>query len=235
VKYLEPAGKSDPANAELHEVLAQSCLWAKKYSCAQEEFRQIVLLQPNSAAEHMLTGEALDGLQRTPEAIVEFQRAAKVSPEEPNVHFGLGYLYWKSHQYDEAKIQFEKVLSLDPNHPQALVYLGDIAMKKTNLDEALTLLRKAVGEKNDIRLAYIDLGAILTEQKQYPAALAALRRAVELDPGQPDAHYRLGRAYQALGKTAESQKEFAKVRELHQKADEPLAAKISTSPLPLPQ
>ena len=43
-------------------------------------------------------GEALDGLGKTPEAIAEFEAAAKISPNEPNVHFGLGYLYWKSQQ-----------------------------------------------------------------------------------------------------------------------------------------
>ena len=151
------------------------------------------------------------------------------------MHFGLGYLYWKSHQYDDAKGEFEKVLALDPNHPQALTYLGDIAMKKASLDEALVLLRKAVAKKDDLRLAYIDTGAVLTEQKRYPEAVAALRRAVELDPAQPDAHYRLGRVYQAMGKTVESQKQFAKVRELHEKSDEPLAMKISSSPPPLHQ
>jgi tetratricopeptide (TPR) repeat protein len=63
-------------------------------------------------------------------------------------------------------------------------------------------------------------GSVLIQKKQYPEAIVALRRAVELDPAQPDAHYRLGRAYQAMGKAAESQKEFAKVRELHEKSDE---------------
>ena len=85
----------------------------------------------------MLTGEALDGLQKDSEAIAEFQEAAKVSPDEPDVHFGLGYLYWKSHQYDEAGSEFEKVLVLDPKHAQALTYLGDMAMKRMDLDKAL--------------------------------------------------------------------------------------------------
>ena len=182
----------------------------------------------------MLTGEALDGLQRDSEAIVEFQQAAKVSPDEPDVHFGLGYLYWKSHHYDEAGREFEKVLVLDPKHAQAQTYLGDMAMKRMDLDKALILLRKAVSEKSDIRLAYMDMGAVFMQQKQYADAVVALRRAVELDPAQPDAHYRLGRAYQAMGKTVESQKQFAKVRELHEKSDEPLAMKISSSPPPLP-
>jgi hypothetical protein len=49
---------------------------------------------------------------------------------------------------------------------------------------------------------------------------------VKLDPGQPDAHYQLGRLYQATGKKADAERELAKVRELHQKADEGLAGKM---------
>lgn len=47
--------------------------------------------------------------------------------------------------------------------------------------------------------------------------MTALQRAVELDPAQPDAHFRLVRLYQAMGNTPPAQKEFAKVRELHEK------------------
>ena len=71
--------------------------------------------------------------------------------------------------------------------------------------------------KNDIRLAYVDRGAVLMQQKQYTEGVAASRRAVELDPPRPDAHYRLGRVYQAMGDSKESQKQFAKVHELHKK------------------
>src|SRR5207249_6431366 len=60
------------------------------------------------SSDLILTGEALDGLGRTPEAIAEFQAAAKAAPREPEVNFGLGYLYWKSHQYDNAKRAFER-------------------------------------------------------------------------------------------------------------------------------
>jgi len=34
VKHLEIAAKSDAVNTQLHQVLAQSCLCAKQYSCA---------------------------------------------------------------------------------------------------------------------------------------------------------------------------------------------------------
>jgi tetratricopeptide (TPR) repeat protein len=151
------------------------------------------------------------------------------------VHFGLGYLHWRLKHYDDAEPQFKAELALDPNHPQALAYLGDIAMKRDDPDAAVPLLKKALEAHNDIRIAHLDLGIILTQQKQYPAAAAALKRALELDPEQPDAHYRLGRVYQATGRPAEAQKEFARVRELHEKAEQDVARKMSSAPPPLPQ
>jgi tetratricopeptide (TPR) repeat protein len=108
-------------------------------------------------------------------------------------------------------------------------------MKKNNSDGAVPLLEKALHLHNDIRIAHLDLGAILTEQGRYPAAIVALKRAVELDPEQPDAHYRLGRVYQATGNQAAAQKEFAKVRELHDKAEEDVARKMSAAPPPIQQ
>ena len=190
---------------------------------------------PDSPAAHVLIGEALDGLGKTPEAIAEFQAAAKISPRKPNVHFGLGYLYWKSQQYDDAQREFETELSDDPSHAQALAYLGDIEMKRNHPEAALALLAKATKLQDDIRIAFLDTGAILAQQKRYGEALAALQRAVALDPAQPDAHYRLARVYQDMGKAEESQKELAKVRELHEKADEAVGSKMPAAPPSPPQ
>ena len=233
VKELKPAAAANPGNTELHLVLAQSCLWARQYACALDEFKQILQTDPDSAPAHVLTGEALDGLGKTPEAIAEFQAAAQSAPREPNVHFGLGFLYWKSHQYDDAKREFEAELALDPGHAQALAYLGDIEMKANHPDDAVSYLRKSIQLKSDIRIAAIDLGVVLAQKKQYSDAVASFQHAVALDPAEPDAHYRLAHVYQEMGKAVESQKEFAKVRELREKADkasEDLVRKMSSAP-----
>jgi tetratricopeptide (TPR) repeat protein len=102
-------------------------------------------------------------------------------------------------------------------------------MKRNNPEKALPLLRKAVEQRNDLRIAYLDMGAILAQQNQHQEAIAAFQQAEKLDPAQPDAHLRLGRLYQAMGEKAAAQKEFAKLRELHQKADEDIASKMSGS------
>lgn len=227
VKEFQPLAKADPENAELHRLLAQSCLSAKQFSCALEEFRWLLQRTPDSAATHVLMGEALDGLGRTSEAIAEFTEAAKAEPKTPNVNFGLGYLYWKSHQYEEAGRSFEAELANGADHAQALAYLGDIELKNGNPEKALERLRKATILNGKLRLAFVDMGVILTEQQKYEEALAALKHAEKLDDLQPDVHYRLGRLYQAMGKTAEAQREMARVKELHEKDEEDLARKMN--------
>jgi tetratricopeptide (TPR) repeat protein len=81
-----------------------------------------------------------------------------------------------------------------------------------------------------LRIAYIDMGAILAQQNHHQEAIAALQNAVRLGPLQPDAHLRLGRLYRAMGNTVAAEKEFSKLRELHQKADDDIASKMSGSP-----
>ena len=230
IESLKVAVQADPSNIELRQIVAQSCLWAGQYQCALDGFRQILMIQPNSAAAYVLIGEALDGLGKTPEAIAEFQQAAQVSPHEPNVHFGLGFLYWKSQDYEKAKAEFQAELANDGDNAQAWAYLGDTEMKLGNREQAASDLNKAIQLRSDIRLAYIDRGIMLSEENKYKDAIADFRKAIELDPGQPDAHYRLARAYQALGESTEAEKEFKRVQQLRQELDTRLTPKMSSAP-----
>ena len=132
----------------------------------------------------------------------EFEAAVKADPHAPNVNFGLGYLYWKLRRYEQAAPAFENEIAVDPQNAQALAYLGDVELKRENPDKALALLTRAIAIRQDIRIAQLDLGVLLTQQKKYPEALAALRRAEQLDPEQPEVHFRLGRLYQAMGDAA---------------------------------
>ena len=202
LRLLAPLAEAEPENAELHQILAQSCLWAKNNACALEQFRQLLGHNPDSAETHILTGEALDGLSRTEEAIAELETAAKISPRLPNVHFGLGYLYWKTQQYERAKKEFDLELEIDSASAQALAYLGDIEWKNDRPEPAISFLTRAAKISPSLRIVETDLGAIYLQQKKYKSAETALLRAVGLDPRQPDAHYQLARLYQALGDKA---------------------------------
>jgi tetratricopeptide (TPR) repeat protein len=230
VEVLKPLTASDPGNTELRNVLAQSCLKSKNYGCAQEQFRAILQQNPDSPAAHLLMGEALDGLQRTEEAVAEFKAASELDPRQPEVHFGLGYLYWELRRFDEAKREFEAELALNPKHAQAQAYLGDIALEGGNLGAAEGLLLKATQNSQKIRIAYLDLGKLYLQRRNYAGAVDAFQHAIKVDPAQSDAHFQLARAYQALGKKSKAQAELAKSRELHTQTDRSLVLKGAAPP-----
>ena len=106
-------------------------------------------------------------------------------------------------------------------------------MKENEPGKAFPLLEKAVKLKNDLPIAYLDMGAILASQKKNSEALAALQRAEKLDPSQPEAHYRMAKIYRQMGNTAAAEKEFAKVRELHEKDQGDIVHQMADSPPPL--
>ena len=88
-------------------------------------------------------------------------------------------------------------------------------------------MQKALQLQSESRLAYFDLGCIYADQNNNQEAVAALLHAVQLDPTQPDAHYRLARLYTALGQKEKAAQEFAKTKELHSKTEDSLIEKVS--------
>ena len=228
--YLKAAVARTPDNLQLRTVLAQSCLWAKQYDCTLEEYKEILRLNPESAQADMLAGEALDGENDTDGAIRQFEAAAKVSPSEPNVHFGLGYMFWKQSSYEAAEKEFKLELANDPNHAQALAYLADIEIKQNDNAAAQPLLEKAVHQPNPPRIAFLDLGILYADQGRRDEAVAAFQHAIKMDPSEVDAHWRLARLYALMGRQQEAKIEFAKANEIHRQRDEPLATKMITSP-----
>nr|WP_252263447.1 tetratricopeptide repeat protein [Paracidobacterium acidisoli] len=238
VPYLQASVKASPENLQLRGVLAQSCLYDKQYDCTLEQYKQIITVDPDSVQAHMLAGEAFDGLHRTLEAISEFEQAVKASPKEPNVHFGLGYLLWTQRHYEEAAQQFQQELENDPTHAQAMAYLGDAQIRLGENDAARATLEKAVKLPDTVRIVWLDLGILHAADQQNDEAVADFLHAIEMDPSEVDAHWRLARLYQSMGKKAEAQAEFAKARKLHEETDEGLVRRMSgghAAPPPQPQ
>jgi tetratricopeptide (TPR) repeat protein len=80
---LKQAADLDPENIELRYKLAQSYLWSKQYQNAIEQFRLLLIRNPDSAPVHMLLGEVLDAANQEEQATAEFEAAVKVSPHQP--------------------------------------------------------------------------------------------------------------------------------------------------------
>src|SRR5262249_30378161 len=173
--FLRTAVEANPSNLEIRSVLAQSCLWSRQYDCALAEFRGILSVNPQAVQAHMLLAQALDGMGKTSDAIAELEDAAKLAPAEPLVHFELGYLYYKQHEYDKAVPELQLEVKNNPGYAQSYLYLADIALHSNESRTAEELLHKTLQLQPENRLAYFDLGCLYADQNRNQEAVAALQ------------------------------------------------------------
>jgi tetratricopeptide (TPR) repeat protein len=227
--YLRAAADADSQNLPIRFALAHSLLWSKQYSKVLEAYKEILALDPDSAEADMLAGEALDEMKDTPAAIEMFRKAAKAKPNQPNVHFGLGYLLWTQKQYPEAIVEFKAELALDHNHAQALLYFADSEVQMNQYSDAAPVLEQAVKLDPSLGLAHLDLGIVAVNEGKNDEGLREFLAAEKLIPEDVNVHWRLGRLYRAMGKKAEAKAELDRASSITKATDQELYKKMAGS------
>ena len=228
--YLKTAAAADPQNLPIRLALAHSLLWSKQYSKVLDVYHEILTLDPDSAEAYMLAGEALDEMKDSSGAIEMFRKAAKAKPNEPNVHFGLGYLLWTQKQYPEAIKEFQAELANDPNHSQSMLYMADANIQMNQYADAGPLLEKAVKIDPSLGLAHLDLGILAANDGRNDDALREFLVAEKIMPEDVNVHWRLGRLYRTMGKKEAAKAELDKASSITRSANQELYKKISGAP-----
>jgi tetratricopeptide (TPR) repeat protein len=226
VPLLKQAAAHDPQNLTLLLTLAHSCLWSKQYPCVLETSQKILALNAESAEADMLAGEASDELHDYGDAIEQFRAAVKANPNEPEVHFGLGYLLWTQKHLDEAATEFQAELVNDPKHAKSMLYLGDTYLQLNQPEKARPFLQQAEQADPSQWRVHLDLGILAADAGQNDEALRQLLLADRQQPSEVSVHMRLGRLYKTMGKTAEARVEFDKASKLTNASDEVLVRQM---------
>lgn len=226
VPYLKDAISQDAQDLPLRLTLAHSCLWSKQYQCVMDVYHEILSLNAQSAEADMLAGEALDQMKDHAGALQQFRAAVLSNPNEPDVHFGLGYLLWMDKRYEEAAREFQAELANNPNHAQALTYLADANLQTNHQEIALPLLEKASAANRGIELTHLDLGILYADAGRQQDALRELQTAAQLAPDDVNVHWRLGRLYRTMGDKEQAKAELDKASRLTKAADDALMDKI---------
>jgi tetratricopeptide (TPR) repeat protein len=227
ISYLKDAAAADPKNLQLQLTLAHCYLWTKQLDATMATYRQILLIDPDSAEADMIAGEALDEEGDNAGAVREFRAAALANPKETNVHFGLAYLLWTQKQYDEAITEFKAELANDPKNNQAMIYLGDTYIQLDKFDQGRAVLEQADGFQTSNPLIHLDLGIAYMETGDKDGAIREFNRTVLLEPDNVTAHFRLATLYRTMGKKDQANAEFAKANTLNRKHDDSLHKRIA--------
>jgi eukaryotic-like serine/threonine-protein kinase len=91
---------------------------------AEDELREALALDPNSAYAHVTSCWFYADLGKTGDMLNECKRAAEIDPFSPIYNMSLTLAFIYSRDYDRALQQAKKALEMEPAHPVATTWLG---------------------------------------------------------------------------------------------------------------
>jgi len=198
---------------------------AGRYADAEEAFKMVLQLEPDSFKARYNLGVTYSNQHRTDDAIAQYEAALEANPDDPEATKALnnlGAIYLDRGDTEQAAEKFEAAVASGPFHLEAHYNLALIRLDQGRLEEAVALLERAaqISPNHEVvttRLAwaYLDAGrgedayrSFLLVQRLYPQNWsAALGLAVlHAASGQPEpAREQLDRALALGGDAARNQ------------------------------
>jgi predicted TPR repeat methyltransferase len=126
------------------------------------------------------------------EALAPLQKAAKLSPEDPQLYNNLGNTFAKLGQMTEAGECYRQAVKLNPEFIEGHNNLGNTLQKLGLFLESEASYRRALNLKPDLADVHNNLGNSLKNQNRKTEAEASYRLALELRSNFADAHNNLG-------------------------------------------
>jgi len=174
-----------------------------------------VAQNPNCWLGHNNLGDVLSKKGRVDEAMVQYQKALEIDPNDAQAYSNLGAALFQKGQVDEAIEEYQKALKIDPDLAQAHNNLGNALLSRGRVDEAIAHYQKALEINPNIAQAHYDLGLALFRKGQVDEAMVQFQKTLEINPNIVQAHNNLGNALAQKGQVDEAIAQYQKALEIN--------------------
>ncbi len=162
------------------------------------ELRKAVALDPQSAAGHMLLGQAYlaqRSISMIAEAKAELQQALDIDPGLIWARFYLAKVQIDLGRYDRAKAELERGLETRPNVPHFLSLLGEVNRKLGNPEASIRLNGQALDADPAMTPAWYYMALAYMDLKKQDEAIQALEKSLKSPYVAPEMYLTLGSLY----------------------------------------
>jgi tetratricopeptide (TPR) repeat protein len=174
---------------------AQRALLAGNYEKAEEGFREVLELDPLSAAAYSNLGVIYLRTNKLDAAIESLQAARKLAPQVVGINLNLGLAYYRKKAYPEAIPYFDHVLQAYPVHEQARFLKGMCHFVLSDYEPTVRTLEPLYAqEKNNLDFLFV-MGICYGKLKRDTDSEKAFAQLVRVGGDTPHMHLLLGKAY----------------------------------------
>ncbi len=200
-------------------ILSFNCTqaWFDKYHAVIDASMRSLRVYPLPAAsgeqkrkfvEHYSRGEAAFREGKWAEALSDFEEAARLVPEYPDLHSTLGAVYMREGRFSDAETAFRKAAELDPRDGTHPYNLGVCLLKQSKYEGAIEVLKRAAERDPGFEPGFTNLGVAYLARDLNEPARQALEKAIRINPESAPAHYNLGLAHERLDRRRDAEREY---------------------------
>lgn len=169
---------------------------------AKSAFRRAVAIAPAYAFNSW--GNALYELERYDEAVVKYQQAIEMAPDDATYYSNLGGAYKEMEEYELAMAAYAEAVALNPNYDAVYNRWGNILYNLERYEEAAEKYRQAIAIDPNDAVYRSNLGGAYRKLGEWELAAEAYAAAVEIDPTYAHAWNQWGNALYAQGRYADA-------------------------------
>jgi tetratricopeptide (TPR) repeat protein len=190
--------------------LADVLIAAHRSMDAERALKDTLLAIPDSGQAHERLGQLYQGLSLHPEAVAEFEKAARFNPiaGQDHLYETIGALYANQADFDATVGAYLKRIEVNPNNGEAHRKLGEIYSLQGRYEAALAEFTASVLLNPKDVEAHAASSQVYLRLGRYGDAVEASRSALALAPGHSKSRYVLATSLMRLGQTTEGMKEL---------------------------
>ena len=145
-----------------------------------------------------------------PDALIAFEKARELTPDDAKIYNALGLIYFRQGKYSQAADAFLRTLQLDPNFADAHNNLGKVYAQIGQWDKAIMQYREALANSfyRTPELAHYNLGEALLEKGDNINAVKEFHSAIQMRPDFSPALNKYGIALYRMNRNQEAIKRF---------------------------
>jgi tetratricopeptide (TPR) repeat protein len=159
--------------------------------------------ETNSKAYHVLA-MALERMGHLHKALVTYERAHILDPNDPDLLLNLGLTAWNLKMVDAAARMFNLFIAACPDSPLGYNNLGTVQCDQGRATIAIETLRAAIYRMPQQAMLWNSLATVLAEDGRAEESLVFYEEAIRLEPDFARPWHNLGFAYAHLGRMADS-------------------------------
>jgi tetratricopeptide (TPR) repeat protein len=189
----------------------------KDYDNAIMELRRALELVPHYIKKpevNLYLGLVLTDKGRNDEAIIEYQKALSVQPDNAVAHNSMGVAFKNLGNLDRAIEEYKRAVSIDKSYYKAYNNLGVAFYKKNFFQEAERYFKKALEIEPEYSVAKKNMDAAVKKDVVFRETIEKLKEKLKENTLDAGLRYDLANAYRNTGQLQEAIVEYRKVIEL---------------------